>query len=157
MAACLTMDRPRPVPPISRERLGDHAKNLAESAREVSDKKIGFSEEATEELHRLFDAILEILGHTEAAFAEDDLCADCKQHHIDRVQRGVCQYSHGFVYNDMLTDLERVGDHCFNLSIALRRRSGEMSERHGSLSKQEIEKTHDFRLLLEEYGKRYGL
>ena len=47
--------------------------------------------------------------------------------------------------------------HCFNLSITLRRRSGEMSERHGSLSKQEIEKTHDFRLLSEEYGRRYGL
>ena len=52
---------------------------------------------------------------------------------------------------------ERLGDHCFNLSIALRRRNGEMSERHSSLSKQEIEKTHDFRLLLEEYGKRYGI
>ena len=155
------------------ERLGDHAKNLAESAKEVSDKKIGFSPEAIREMHRLFAAIEEILGHTEAAFAEgetsraypvapleeviDKLCADCKQHHIDRVQRGVCLYSHGFVFNDMLTDLERVGDHCFNLSIALRRRSGEMSERHGSLSKQEIEKTHDYQTLLREYGTRYGI
>ncbi len=153
------------------ERLGDHAKNLAESARELADKKIVFSEDASAEMHNLFAAICEILDHTEKAFADDDiacaypiapleeiidnLCAEYKQRHIDRVQQGLCQYSHGYVFNDMLTDLERVGDHCFNLSIALRRRSGEMSDRHGSLPKQEIEKTHGFETLLEEYARRY--
>ncbi len=153
------------------ERLGDHAKNLAESAKEIHDKKIILSPDANREMQNLFAAITEILGNTESAFVGDDidtsykiapleelidnLCAEYKRNHIERVQNGICQYSHGFVYNDMLTDLERVGDHCSNLGIAIRIRHREMSERHGTMTKQEIEKTHGFEEYYSEYAEKY--
>lgn len=155
------------------ERLGDHAKNLAESAEEINGKKIVFSAVALTEMKNLFAAICDILANTQKAFEEeelnsvyriapleeiiDNLCAEYKQNHIDRVQQGLCAYSHGYVFNDMLTDLERIGDHCFNLSIAVRRQSGELRERHGVLPRQELKKTHGFESLLEEYTERYTL
>ncbi len=155
------------------ERIGDHAKNLAESAKEVRDKKITLSPDASHEMQNLFAAITEILGNTETAFINNDidiscriapleelidnLCAEYKQHHIERVKNGICQYSHGFVFNDMLTDLERVGDHCSNLGIAIRINHSEMSNRHGTMTKQEIEKTHGFETYYNEYAKKYTI
>ena len=155
------------------ERLGDHAKNLAESAKEIRDKKINLSQDANEEMQSLFAAIREILANTENAFVRDDIdasykiapleelidnfCDDYKRNHIERVQNGVCQYSHGFVFNDMLTDLERVGDHCSNLGIAIRIKNGEMSDRHGTMTKQEIEKTHGFEAYYNEYSRKYSV
>ncbi len=155
------------------ERLGDHAKNLAESAKEIHAKKITFSPEAEKEMRNLFAAITEILDNTQRAFVSDDtdasykiapleelidnLCADYKQNHIERVKSGVCQYSHGYVFNDMLTDLERVGDHCSNLGLAIRINHGEMSDKHGTITKQEIEKTHGFEAFYGEYAKKYTI
>ena len=150
------------------ERLGDHAKNLSESAREIYEKIIQFSPNAEKEMNTLFAIIREILQKTEKAFIENDqessfqiapleeiidnLCDEYKLHHIERVQNETCEYSHGFVFNDMLTDLERVGDHCSNLGVALRIQNGEMSDRHSYLTKQEIEKSHGY----EEYYRKYS-
>lgn len=155
------------------ERLGDHAKNLAESAKEIRDKKINLSQDANDEMRSLFSAIRDILTNTENAFVRDDIdasykiapleelidnfCDEYKRNHIERVQNGVCQYSHGFVFNDMLTDLERVGDHCSNLGIAIRIKNGEMSDRHGTMTKQEIEKTHGFEAYYNEYSQKYSV
>lgn len=121
----------------------------------------------------LFAAIAEILVNTEKAFVGDDIdacyriapleelidnfCAEYKLNHINRVQYGVCEYSHGFVFNDMLTDLERVGDHCSNLGIAIRIKHGEMSSRHGMMTKQELEKTHGFETYYSEYTPKYTI
>lgn len=155
------------------ERLGDHAKNLADSAKEIYDKKINLSTDANKEMLNLFAVITEILEITEDAFVNDNIeasykiapleelidniCAEYKRNHIERVQSGSCIYKHGFVFNDMLTDLERVSDHCSNLAIAIRIRNGEMNERHGTMTKQEIEETHDFRKSYDEYAKKYTI
>lgn len=155
------------------ERLGDHAKNIAESAKELSDKKITFSSEANAEMLNLFAAITEILKNTENAFVEDNLenafriepleelidnlCDEYKRNHIERVQNETCEYSHGFVFNDMLTDLERVGDHCSNLGIAIRMKHGEMNDMHGPITKHEIEKTHGFEKYYNEYAEKYSI
>ena len=155
------------------ERLGDHAKNLAESAKEIHDKKIILSSDANKEMLNLFGAIAEILENTQKAYTNDDIeasykiapleelidnmCADYKRNHIERVQNGVCQYNHGFVFNDMLTDLERVGDHCYNLGIAIRIKHSEMNTRHGTITKQEIEKTHGFEKYYAEYALKYTI
>ena len=85
----------------------------------------------------------------------DNLCGSCKQNHIERVRKGVCEYRNGFAYNDLLTDLERVGDHCFNVSMALQRKHGEISERHGMVTKQEIEHSHDYARYYEAYAETY--
>lgn len=153
------------------ERLGDHAKNLVESAKEINDKKINLSEDADKEMRNLYAAIGEILDNTEKAFVSEDVdacykiapleelidnfCTEYKRYHIERVQGGICEYSHGFVFNDILNDLERVGDHCSNLGIAIRIKHGEMSDRHGILTKQEIEKAHGFEAYYSEYVKKF--
>ncbi len=155
------------------ERLGDHAKNLAESAKEIKEKNIVFSPDAKNEMLNLFAVIAEILDNTKKAFIEDDVtasyriapleklidnfCDEYKRNHIERVQSGACEYQHGFVFNDMLTDLERVSDHCSNLEIAIRIKNGEMNDRHGTITKQEIEKTHGFEQYYEEYAKKYTI
>ena len=149
------------------ERISDHAKNIAESAKEISEKKIHFSETAEKELKNLTAAISEIAEITVNSFTDDDietsyriapleeviddLCDDYKLNHVDRVQKGECQYQHGFVYNDMLTDMERVGDHCSNIGIAMRMEHNEIPYKHSVVSKIEIEKEHNF----EEYYNKY--
>ena len=87
----------------------------------------------------------------------DNLCDEYKLHHIERVQRGDCEYSHGFVFNDILTDLERVGDHCSNLGIEMRIKHGEINDKHGMVSKVELEKMHDFEKYFKGYMEQFGL
>ena len=55
----------------------------------------------------------------------------------------------------MLTDLERASDHCSNLGLAVRIKHGEMSDKHGAMTKQELEKTHGFEQYFIEYAKKY--
>ncbi len=153
------------------ERMGDHAKNIAESAKEMKEKNIVFSSGAEKEIAILSEVITEIITATKEAFINDDvnssykiepleqitdnLCDEYKINHIKRIENGLCEYSRGFVFNDILTDLERVSDHCSNLGIALRIRHGEMNGKHGALSKAEIKKSHNFETLYNEYLDRY--
>ena len=117
------------------ERISDHAVNLAESAEEIYEKKLVFSEEASEELTVLRNAVMEIIDLSrtcvleksleKAAFVEpleeviDGLRDEIKRRHILRLGRGVCTVEQGFVLGDLLTDLERVADHCSNLGGCL--------------------------------------
>lgn len=155
------------------ERISDHAKNLAEAAKEMHDKNIHFSESATAEVRNLMSVIDEILDITVNAFTDDDmehayriapleetidnLCDEYKLRHIDRIQKGECRYEHGFVLNDMLTDMERIGDHCSNIGIAIRMDHDEITERHGVVSKVEIEKEHNFDKYYQEYMDKYNV
>lgn len=154
------------------ERMSDHAKNIAEASKEINDKKIEFSSGAVNEMLTLFAVIDEILNRTDSAFVMkntedacriapleaiiDNCCETYKRSHINRVANGECFYSHGFVFNDILTDCERIGDHCSNIGIAIRIWYGEMSNKHGEITKQEIEKTHDFDKLYEEYSEKFA-
>lgn len=153
------------------ERIGDHAKNLAESAKEIKDKDTQFTQYARGEVETLFAALKEILGNTLSAFVDDDiessykvepleqvidlLCDTYKANHVDRIQQGLCSYKDGYVYNDMLTNIERVSDHCSNVGIAIRINHDELKGKHGTLSKNELEKTHDFEKLYNGYLEQY--
>ena len=117
------------------ERISDHAMNIAESAKELDEKQITFSEEAQKELSTVCLAVREILRLTHQAFVEDDLalavlvepleelidqlCDQVKSRHVERLQKGLCTIRQGFVLNDLLTSLERVGDHCSNVAVAM--------------------------------------
>ena len=149
------------------ERLGDHAKNIAESAEEINEKNIMFSDDALKEMSVLSAAIKEIVEKTKVAFIDDDitsayriapleelidnLCDEYKVYHIERVHNGDCRYNNNFVFNDILTNIERIGDHCSNLGIAIRIKHGEVNGKHGDRTKQEVEKAHHF----DEYYKEY--
>ena len=116
------------------ERIGDHAVNLMKTAQEIHEKDIRFSGQAMEELRILFSALRDILRVTTKAFAEGDLrmaarvepleqvidglTADIKSNHIVRLQKGHCTIEMGFILSDLLTNCERVSDHCSNIAVA---------------------------------------
>ena len=107
------------------ERIADHAVNLTESAEELRDKGLTLSDAARRDLKVLLDAVREILTLTLRAFCDNDvtLAHDLKEQlrsrHIRRLQRGRCSIEAGFVWSDLLTDLERVSDHCSNIAGCL--------------------------------------
>jgi len=122
------------------ERVSDHALNIAEALKEKSERGISFSDLSMDELKVLISAIRDISTMSVDALIEqdtekaytiepleqvvDDLCDELKAHHIERIQDGICFYEHGFIYNDLLTDLERISDHCSNLAVAIIEISG---------------------------------
>ena len=117
------------------ERIGDHALNIQDSARELHDKDLSFSGEAGDELQVLTAALSEILETTFHCFQEDDpteatavepleetidhLIESIRDRHIRRLQSGHCTIQLGFVLNDLLTNFERVSDHCSNIAVAV--------------------------------------
>ena len=117
------------------ERIGDHAVNLAESAQEISQKETVFTEESSVELENIRTAVNEILDLTNRAFVLQDLDAaekvdaleqivdDLKERyrssHIRRLQKGKCTVEAGFIWSDILTNLERVADHCDNIACSV--------------------------------------
>lgn len=114
------------------ERISDHAINLVDSAEELKNKKLELSEAATEELTKLSDAIKEILDHAYNAFVNNDMKAavtvepleeiidvmkeQMRSAHIQRLQQGNCSIETGFIWSDILTNLERTSDHCSNIA-----------------------------------------
>ena len=128
------------------ERMSDHAKNIGEAATEINEKKLLFSGAAEKELSRLEDAIQEIASLTIDAFLNndfeeakkvdpleeviDDLCDILKSRHIDRVSRQECTLENGFVFNDILTDYERIADHCSNIALDLVEEGEELFHEH---------------------------
>ncbi len=117
------------------ERISDHAVNIVQSAEEINDKKLEFSEDAKAELAVLRRAVGDIVDIAERAFASnsietainiepleqvvDDLRDTIKRNHIIRLQKSECTIEHGFILADMLNDFERVSDHCSNVGCCL--------------------------------------
>ncbi len=117
------------------ERIGDHAANILEVSKEMADKNISFSEEAKQELKVFADALSEILELSVTAFENEDVEAakrvepleqvidaikdTLRARHISRLQKGDCTIELGFIFSDLLTNYERVSDHCSNIAIAL--------------------------------------
>ncbi len=114
------------------ERISDHAVNVLESAEELREKDLAFSGTAQAELNTLCDAIREILTLAQHSFAQQDAVAalkvepleqvidalkeEMRTRHILRMQLGQCSIEAGFVWSDLLTDLERTSDHCSNIA-----------------------------------------
>lgn len=117
------------------ERISDHAVNLAELSKELEEKNIRFSDEATKQLELLMDATREILDITAKAARENDietaktvepledvidvLTRRAKAQHIQRLQEGNCTLELGFVFNECLGNFERVADHCSNIAVSV--------------------------------------
>ena len=117
------------------ERISDHALNICDAAREIHEKKISFSKAATEELAVYTRAIKDILNMTVEAFEYDDISMAkkvepleeviddinlmIKNRHVQRLRAGECTIELGFVLNDILTNYERVSDHCSNVAVTI--------------------------------------
>ncbi|MBR6742986.1 MAG: Na/Pi cotransporter family protein [Clostridia bacterium] len=114
------------------ERISDHAVNILGSAEEINDKKIEFSGNAKRELAVMISAVSEIVSLAHSAFVNNDLDsaiqvepleqvvdvlkADIKAKHVERLQKGECTIELGFILTDLVTNLERVSDHCSNIA-----------------------------------------
>ena len=155
------------------ERISDHAVNVLKSAEEIAEKKLTFSEKAQAELATLSQAISEIVKLAYKSFAEndldaatkvepleqvvDDLKGRIKAKHIRRLQEGRCTVELGFVLNDILTDLERVSDHCSNIAgLVLEMNHSEM-DIHKYLKKVKKDPDGEFAALFESYSQKYSL
>ena len=114
------------------ERISDHAVNIVESAEEMNDKKLEFSNEAKKEISVMKRAVADIIDLTYKAFVQnnvslaenvepleevvDDLRDRIKLGHVKRLQKSECSIEHGFILSDILNNFERVSDHCSNIA-----------------------------------------
>ncbi len=155
------------------ERISDHALNIAECAKEIHEKSIIFSEEAIYELTVLENAIRDILHLAVDTFIANDtegarrvepleeivdtLCDEMKSHHIDRLQQGICTLNQGFVFNDLLTNFERVADHCSNIALALIELQSDSFDTHEYVLSLKQVKDDSFAKYYDEYKRKYTL
>ena len=155
------------------ERISDHARNIGEAVAEINEKKITFSDAANRELTVLEDAINEITGITINAFINnnteealridpleevvDDLCDEIKSNHIERVSKQLCSLETGFVFNDLLTDYERISDHCSNLAVDILESVTGERWLHEFHSMPEFRENELFKRYFGEYKEKYGL
>ncbi|MCD7740729.1 MAG: Na/Pi cotransporter family protein [Ruminococcus sp.] len=117
------------------ERMSDHARNIAEGAKEMHEKDIDFSAKAKDELKVMCDAVKQTVEFSVIAVCDQDLYAayevepleevvdqlrtKVKNRHVKRLQAGKCTIELGFIFTDMLTSLERVSDHCSNVAVCM--------------------------------------
>ncbi len=117
------------------ERIGDHAVNITEVAKEMNEKKLHFSAKASTEVTLLTSALTEILNTTIDAYTGNDLTLarqvepleevidnliiEIKSRHVQRLKSGDCTIELGFILNDLLNNCERVSDHCSNIAVTL--------------------------------------
>ncbi|MBQ3277320.1 MAG: Na/Pi cotransporter family protein [Oscillospiraceae bacterium] len=155
------------------ERISDHAMNLAETAREIYEKSVVFSPGGQKEIDTLRGAVTEIVTLTIHAFIDNDLakaarvepleevidglCDEMKLHHIIRLQDGSCTLGQGYVFNDLLTNFERVADHCSNIAVAMIELESDSFDTHEYLNSLREMKSGDFRRYVEEYGRKYAI
>lgn len=154
------------------ERLGDHAANLVEAAQELQEKGLSFSDKAKSELALLQEAIGEILDFTTKAYEEnngatarmvepieqcvDHLVTDIKARHITRLQVGECSIPLGFILSDVLTNFERISDHCSNVAVAVIAMSHKGFDTHEYLREMKQD-DEEYRRMRKAYGEKYHL
>lgn len=154
------------------ERIADHAVNLLESAAEMSVKGLAFTDTAASEIAVISDAVSEILDLALTAFLDNDLNAaytvepleqvtdglkeKLRTHHILRLQQGDCSIDAGFIWSDLLTNLERTADHCSNIAGSMIDLANNNMNIHESLRVFRND-SEDFRQKFREYEKKYTL
>ena len=154
------------------ERISDHAVNLLGAAEEMAQKERSFSPAARRELEVLCGAVEEILDLSLRAFLEQDLEAaaavepleqvidhlkdQMRTRHILRMQQGGCSITAGFVWSDLLTDLERTADHCSNIAGCMLDMAGQDMSLHEHL-REFRNQSQDFRRRFAEYMEKYAL
>lgn len=155
------------------ERIGDHAVNILRVANEIHDKQLQFSEKAQEEIRILTKAIVEILNLTVDAFEGDDsalaakvepleqviddMKLELKDRHIRRLQEGRCTIELGFVLSDLLTNYERVSDHCSNIAVTVIQIKNSAMDAHEYLNAVKTAGSPEFTQAYEKFKASYQL
>ncbi len=155
------------------ERISDHALNLCGTALEIKEKEIIFSNEAKKELGVMIEALREIVDITINSYINDDfdmashvepieqvidkLKDQLKSRHIERLQKGECTVQMGFVFSDLLTNIERVSDHCSNIAVYTIQQDSPKLDTHKYLRKVKTAAVGNFVEEYSEYEKKYSL
>ena len=155
------------------ERLGDHALNLLKAAKELETKGLEFTEDAQQDLLVLRRASEEIIDNTINAYINNDidlaimvepleqvidkLTAEIKTKHIDRLQRGECTIEMGFILSDILTNYERISDHCSNIAVAMIEINHGGFDTHKYLNAVKNSNNREFNESFEKFATKYSL
>ena len=155
------------------ERLGDHAVNLAKTARELFDKRLQFSAEAQHEVSVLTKALSEILELAIVSFAKENvemaskveplsqamsvIISQIRPRHVERLQKGECTIEKGFIYSDLLSNYARVFDHCSNIAAATIGATLDNFDTHEYLDKVKSQDNPNFTELYHAYLKQYAV
>ena len=154
------------------ERISDHSVNVLESAEEMKEKKISFTRNAQKEMEVLCNALTEILHLTVDACRQNDWEAACsvepleqvidhlktvlRNRHITRLKKGECSVEAGFIWSDLLTNLERTSDHCSNIAVSIMDAHKHNMNAHQSLRSLK-EGNPAFFEKLDDYSRKYML
>lgn len=152
------------------ERISDHSINILESSEELEEKDIHFTDSASEELSTICSAISEILDLAYNAFATgnlklaksiepleqviDGLKLKLKDNHIKRLKKGQCSIEAGFVWADLLTNLERAADHCSNIAVCIIDSAENNMNMHESLRSLKTNNV-EFDKMYNDYSQKY--
>lgn len=155
------------------ERISDHALNIAERVQEIQEKNIVMTRQGRGELTTLMEAVDEIVSILVSAFIEgnvdmaytvepleeciDEICDRMKLNHIERLGKGECTILSGYVFNDLIVDLERVSDHCSNTAAIMIEMEDGVMGIHGYTNEAKTEHTHNFMANLEGFRERFQL
>ena len=153
------------------ERISDHALSIAKAGREIDDKNLQFSSKAKEDISIITAAVTEILDMTSNAFIKNDielakrvepleqvvdrLKRKIKNGHISRLRQGDCTMELGFILSDLLTNLERISDHCSNIAACIIEMSHDSLETHEYLNNLKAGGVEEFSKMYEEYKAKY--
>ncbi|KIR02756.1 Sodium-dependent phosphate transporter [Lachnospiraceae bacterium TWA4] len=155
------------------ERISDHAVNLIEVVTAVNQKNLQFSKEALSEISIYEDAVCDIIKMTVQAFIHndaelakdiepleqviDELNSTIKRHHLKRLRKGKCMIEMGVYIEDLLTNMERISDHCSNIGVGLIRIQDDAFDAHEYLDDIKDRPDERFQNKYIEYKKKYEL
>ncbi len=155
------------------ERISDHAVNILEAAQEMDEKDLHFSQKAKEELSVYTSALMEIVNTAFNAFTTenleyakavepleeviDELRNQLKKRHIKRLQKGKCTIELGFILQDLITNYERIADHCSNIAVCLIQIADNSFDMHEYLNELKKTEDRDFADKYKFYHSKYLL
>ena len=155
------------------ERISDHAVNIVDVAKEMHEKNISFSDTAIAEIDVVICALIEILDNTIKAYTADDielakriepleqvidkLVDELKLRHIKRLREGKCTIELGFIFSDLLNNIERISDHCSNIAVCMIETDQESYETHEYLNELRHDDDGSFKEEYRSYKHKYVL
>ncbi len=155
------------------ERISDHAVNIVEAAEEMYTKKIKFSSAAETEIAIMIKAVREILEMSFRSFTTSDIAlakdvepledvidtlrTELKNRHVKRLRDGICTIELGFILQDMLTNLERVSDHCSNIAVCLIQIHENSLDTHEYMNELKKLEKSEFMDEFNQYKEKYVL
>ena len=155
------------------ERMSDHAVNIADVAEEMNEKQIEFSDAAKGDIKVISSALCDVLDLATTSFVNKDLETaklvepleqvidrlkrKIKASHIQRLKEGNCTVEFGFILSDLLTNYERISDHCSNIAVCLLEIAHGRLDTHEYLSHVKTDGENDFKEKYEAYKAKYSI